>query len=52
MSATVWLVTLLVLGLILAIDLLIAIINRHKPLTLETIKVFKKELNIPAEVFI
>lgn len=29
-----------------------AIINRHKPLTLETIRVFKKELNIPAEVFI
>ena len=28
-----------------------AIINRHKPLTLETIKVFKKELDIPAEVF-
>jgi HTH-type transcriptional regulator/antitoxin HigA len=29
-----------------------AIINRHKPLTLETIRVFKKELNIPAELFI
>lgn len=29
-----------------------AIINRHKPLTLETIRIFKKELNIPAEVFI
>ena len=36
MSATVWLVTLLVLGLILAIDLLIAIINRHKVTTMKS----------------
>jgi tellurite resistance protein TerC len=35
MSATVWLVTLLVLGLILAIDLLIAITNRHKVTTIK-----------------
>ena len=36
MSATVWLVTLLVLGLILAIDLLIAIVNRHKVTTMKS----------------
>jgi tellurite resistance protein TerC len=36
MSATVWLVTLLVLGLILTIDLLIAIINRHKVTTMKS----------------
>ena len=36
MSATVWLVTLLVLGLILAIDLLIAITNRHKVTTMKS----------------
>ncbi|MEI7454458.1 MAG: TerC family protein [Actinomycetes bacterium] len=35
MSATVWLVTLLVLGLILTIDLLIAITNRHKVTTIK-----------------
>ena len=36
MSATVWLVTLLVLGLILAIDLLIASVNRHKVTTMKS----------------
>lgn len=35
MSATVWLVTLLALGLILTIDLLIAITNRHKVTTIK-----------------
>ncbi len=35
MSATVWFVTLLVLGLILTIDLLIAITNRHKVTTIK-----------------
>lgn len=35
MSATVWLVTLLALGLILTIDLLIAITNRHKVTTMK-----------------
>jgi tellurite resistance protein TerC len=35
MSATVWIVTLLVLGLILTIDLLIAITNRHKVTTIK-----------------
>ena len=36
MSATVWLVTLLVIGLILAIDLLIASVNRHKVTTMKS----------------
>ncbi len=35
MSATVWFVTLLVLGLILVVDLLIAISNRHKVTTIK-----------------